>query len=201
MVTARSPVHSALWFATVVLASSGLFLLLGAPFLAAGTVIVYAGAIIVTFLFVIMLAQAEGIAPYDRASRSPGRATLTAFLLLWSILYCIATLSPAKSRVGTSGGGLASLSASMVGGGVAEAGGVSTSRLDASAPHVAALGATLYTDYLIAAELVGVLLFVALVGAAVIATPKAPVRPAARLVFGGSEVSVEGDARRHQAKI
>ena len=43
-----------------------------APFLAAGTIIVYAGAIIVTFLFVIMLAQMEGKADYDRAARSPG---------------------------------------------------------------------------------------------------------------------------------
>ena len=43
-----------------------------AQFLAAGTVIVYAGAIVVTFLFVIMLAQMEGKAAYDRAARSPG---------------------------------------------------------------------------------------------------------------------------------
>ncbi len=59
-ITSRDPVHSALWFASVVLASSGLFLLADAPFLAAGTIIVYAGAIVVTFLFVIMLAQMEG---------------------------------------------------------------------------------------------------------------------------------------------
>jgi NADH-quinone oxidoreductase subunit J len=56
-VTSRNPVYSALWFASVVLSTAGLFLLADAPFLAAGTIIVYAGAIIVTFLFVIMLAQ------------------------------------------------------------------------------------------------------------------------------------------------
>ena len=71
-VTSRNPVYSALWFASVVLSTSGLFLLADAPFLAAGTIIVYAGAIIVTFLFVIMLAQMEGKADYDRAARSPG---------------------------------------------------------------------------------------------------------------------------------
>src|SRR5437762_1516446 len=71
MITSRNPIHSALWFAAVVLATSGLFLLAGAQFLAAGTIIVYAGAIIVTFLFVIMLAQAEGQAPYDRTARAP----------------------------------------------------------------------------------------------------------------------------------
>ena len=70
-ITSRDPIHSALWFAAVVLATSGLFLLSGAQFLAAGTVIVYAGAIIVTFLFVIMLAQKEGRAIYDRTARRP----------------------------------------------------------------------------------------------------------------------------------
>ena len=67
-VTSRNPVYSALWFALVVLSSSGLFLLARAQFLAVGTIIVYAGAIIVTFLFVIMLAQAEG----GGALRPPG---------------------------------------------------------------------------------------------------------------------------------
>jgi NADH-quinone oxidoreductase subunit J len=93
-ITSRNPIYSALWFASVVLATSGLFLLAGAPFLAAGTVIVYAGAIIVTFLFVIMLAQAEGKAEYDRAARSPGRATFTCYLLLWCLIYSLSTIRP-----------------------------------------------------------------------------------------------------------
>ena len=69
-VTSRNPIYSALWFASVVLATAGLFVLAGGQFLAAGTVIVYAGAIIVTFLFVIMLAQMEGKAVYDRSARA-----------------------------------------------------------------------------------------------------------------------------------
>src|SRR5690349_12722779 len=85
-VTSRNPIYSALWFASVVLSTAGLFLLAGAQFLAAGTVIVYAGAIIVTFLFVIMLAQMEGRAFYDRAARTPFRATLTCYLLFWALL-------------------------------------------------------------------------------------------------------------------
>ena len=93
-VTSRDPVHSALWFASVVLSTSGLFLLAGAPFLAAGTVIVYAGAIIVTFLFVIMLAQMEGQADYDRAARSPGWATLTSFVIFWCLIYSVAAIRP-----------------------------------------------------------------------------------------------------------
>ena len=42
-ITSKNPIHSALWFASVVLATAGLFLLAGAQFLAAGTMIVYAG--------------------------------------------------------------------------------------------------------------------------------------------------------------
>ena len=42
-VTSRNPIYSALWFASVVLSTTGLFLLASAPFLAAGTIIVYAG--------------------------------------------------------------------------------------------------------------------------------------------------------------
>ena len=43
--------------------------------------------------------------------------------------------------------------------------------------HVAGLGATLYTDHLVTVELAGALLFVALIGALAIASPKPPVRP------------------------
>ena len=91
-VTSRNPIYSALWFASVVLATAGLFALAGAPFLAAGTVIVYAGAIIVTFLFVIMLAQMEGKAAYDRAARAPGAATFSCYLLLWCLTYALSAV-------------------------------------------------------------------------------------------------------------
>ena len=50
------------------LGTAGLFLFTGAQFLAVATVVVYAGAILVTFLFVLMLAQPEGKAAYDRVS-------------------------------------------------------------------------------------------------------------------------------------
>ena len=90
--------YSALWFASVVLSTAGLFLLADAPFLAAGTIIVYAGAIIVTFLFVIMLAQMEGKADYDRAARSPAWATFTCFLLLWCLMYSVATVRTGPPR-------------------------------------------------------------------------------------------------------
>jgi NADH-quinone oxidoreductase subunit J len=204
MVTSRNPVYSALWFAMVVLSTSGLYLLAGAQFLAAGTVIVYAGAIIVTFLFVIMLAQSEGNALYDRLARSPGRTSLVAFALLGGLVYAILAAAdvPVAADVDVANSTPLAPSSSVL------------SRVDpianpaphrvmarslsqqnrlfteASAaespgraidgfppPHVAGLGATLYTDHLLSVEIAGAILFVALVGAAAIATPRPPVRP------------------------
>ena len=72
-------------------------------FLAAGTVIVYAGAIIVTFLFVIMLAQMEGKAAVRPRRPRPGRATFTCFLLFWCLIYALGPLIPSArgSRIRT----------------------------------------------------------------------------------------------------
>src|SRR4051812_30046066 len=86
MITNRNPVYSALWFALTTLSVCGLFLLQSAPFLAAATVIVYAGAIVVTFVFVIMLAQQSGATVYDQRSRQPFFATVFAMLLLAALL-------------------------------------------------------------------------------------------------------------------
>ena len=196
MVTARDPIHSALWFASVVLSTSGLFLLAGAQFLAAGTVIVYAGAIIVTFLFVIMLAQMEGRAQYDRAARAPARATLSSFLLFWALLYSLLLIKPSEDSPAWAVGddprlprrSFALLASQEKGEPIekveARARFRPTARInDAQGrvkPHVAALGETLYTDHLITVELAGALLFAALVGALAIAAPKPPVRPGVR---------------------
>lgn len=197
MITARDPVHSALWFAVVVLSSSGLFLLAGAQFLAAGTIIVYAGAIIVTFLFVIMLAQSQGQALYDRAARRPLAAALTGGLMLAGLLAAILTgrttgdaprgfqatdapLQTATTMSITGRGAGDSRLALVIAKAVPE-----TSRLPErgesgeTPAHVAGLGGSLFTDHLVTVQVVGLLLFVALIGAVAIATPKAPIRPQA----------------------
>jgi NADH-quinone oxidoreductase subunit J len=202
MIASRNPVHSALWFASVVLSTSGLFLLAGAQFLAAGTIIVYAGAIIVTFLFVIMLAQAEGHAAYDRTARAPARATLSCFLMMWGLIYALIMVRQPEgrplnaeeqaSRLVRTGdlpahGGMPTkaLARDVLSRAVSP-----TARLVAvpqdetregvPPPHVAGLGGTLFTDHLLSVEIAGAILFVALVGAAAIATPKPPVRPGTR---------------------
>src|SRR3954465_2341654 len=94
MITNRNPVYSALWFAIATLGVCGLFLLQQAPFLAAATVIVYAGAIVVTFVFVIMLAQQSGATVYDQRSRQPFIATVLAVLLLAALLSTLEASTP-----------------------------------------------------------------------------------------------------------
>jgi NADH:ubiquinone oxidoreductase subunit 6 (subunit J) len=89
LVTQTNPARAALSFALVVLSTCGLFLLLAAPFLMAATTIIYAGAIVVTFLFVIMLAQQEGVSDADQRSREPLLASVTGFVLLGAVLYVL----------------------------------------------------------------------------------------------------------------
>ncbi len=89
LVTQSNPARAALSFALVVLSTCGLFLLQAAPFLMAATTIIYAGAIVVTFLFVIMLAQQEGRSDADQRLREPLLASLTGFVLLGALLYVL----------------------------------------------------------------------------------------------------------------
>lgn len=94
-ISSRSPVYSAIWFALSLLGTAGLFLLQGAQFLGVATVAVYAGAIVVTFLFVLMLAQPEGHAYYDRISWGAAPrffASLTAVFFV--VLVVMAGASP-----------------------------------------------------------------------------------------------------------
>jgi NADH-quinone oxidoreductase subunit J len=87
MITHPRPVFAALYFILVVIATAGLFLLLGAEFMAFALIIVYAGAILITYMFVLMLAQQspseqDGSAWYDRVPREAGSAVLLGFVML-----------------------------------------------------------------------------------------------------------------------
>jgi NADH-quinone oxidoreductase subunit J len=174
MITNRNPVYSALWFAIVTLSTCGLFLLQFAPFLAAATVIVYAGAIVVTFVFVIMLAQQSGATVYDQRSRQPLLSTVAAFVLLAALL---ATLhvgeslrdsqpvvrgSPDPAQIadsGDEGSGDPRISANLL----------SRPAEGETLGSMHALGRSLMGDYLFAVELAGTLLLVATIGAIAIA--------------------------------
>lgn len=89
VITHPKPVYAALYFILSILATAGLFLILSAEFMAFALIIVYAGAILITYLFVIMLAtQApdeaglEVLSEYDTTAREPIAATIAGFVLL-----------------------------------------------------------------------------------------------------------------------
>jgi NADH-quinone oxidoreductase subunit J len=67
-VSSRAAIYCAIWFAGSLLGVAGLLVLAGAQFLGIATIVVYAGAIVVTFLCGIMLAQPRGNESYDRVS-------------------------------------------------------------------------------------------------------------------------------------
>ena len=164
-VTQHNPVASALWFASVVIATAGLFLLESAQFLAAANVIVYAGAIIVMFLFVIMLAQQRGVALHDRFAREPELAAAGSFSLLAILLTTIVVTYHGRPELCPVPGGAPGMEA--------------WEYLDSSpgAPHVAPLGRALFTEHWLSVELAGALLLVAMVGAIVIAARRGAVDP------------------------
>jgi NADH:ubiquinone oxidoreductase subunit 6 (subunit J) len=89
MLTQYNPARAAICFALVVLSTCGLFLLQAAPFLTAATVIIYAGAIIVTFLFVIMLAQQSGFSDADHRTRTPVLASAAGAVLLGALFVAL----------------------------------------------------------------------------------------------------------------
>jgi NADH-quinone oxidoreductase subunit J len=89
MIVQQRPVYSALFFVLVVLSVCGLLVMLEAFFVAFALVIVYAGAILITYMFVLMLAQQasnaehEGEIPsYDRVPRDPVSAVVVAAIFM-----------------------------------------------------------------------------------------------------------------------
>ena len=92
-ITCRSPVYAAIWFALCLAGVSGVLLILGAQFLGVATIIVYAGAILVMFLFVLMLAQPTGLTTSDRITNEPMLSTVAGAVLLGLLSLSIGRLS------------------------------------------------------------------------------------------------------------
>ena len=91
--THRRPVYSALYFMLATFASAGLFVLLWADFMAAALVLIYAGAILVTYVFVIMLAAQAGgrgeLTEADTVAREPLAAVALGFGMMALLLIVI----------------------------------------------------------------------------------------------------------------
>ena len=147
VIVQRNPVTSALFLIVAMCALAIIYLLLQATFLAAIQIIVYAGAIIVLFLFVIMLLnlRKDEFGPEKRKLQR-GFAILFAFLLLIEIGVLI-KLGITKVKI-------------------AEA------QLGEDFGTVQALGKLLFTKYLLPFEITSVLLLVAMVGAVLMAKRK-----------------------------
>lgn len=171
-IVTRSPVYSAIWFAMTLAGVSGVLLVLGAQFLGVATIVVYAGAILVMFLFVLMLAQPSGMAPYDRVSNEPMLAAAAGAVLLGLLTLSIGRLSaaepPACCRMPSRAQAVAAASVPADGAASKETTLIAPATAGGDtgdADEVAHLGAELFGRHLFAVEVAGVLLLVALVGA------------------------------------
>ena len=145
VITSKSPVNSALSLIATMVSLAILFLLLNAPFLAAIQIIVYAGAIMVLFLFVIVLLN------LSKDEFGPDRRRAQRF---FAILFCFLLLIGITTV----------LSAGKLGSTTGEAGSST-----AAPAGVEPLARLLFTKYLLPFELASVLLLVAIVGAIVMA--------------------------------
>ena len=147
VVTARNPVHSVLWLILAFFSAAGMFVLMGAEFVAMLMIIVYVGAVAVLFLFVVMMLDVDfaelkqGLANY-----LPMGALIAIILLLELSLvignWAISDQAPAMRA--------------------AEA------PAPADVHNTAALGQLIYTDYVFLFQTAGLILFVAMIGAIVL---------------------------------
>jgi NADH-quinone oxidoreductase subunit J len=149
MATRRNPIHSALWMIIVFFAVAVIYLLLNAQFIAVAQVVVYAGAIMMLILFVIMLLQTEkGEGKTPRLSKIRVAGALIAVILFVEVLF------------GT-------LFYQMTG-----REGDYTADAVSSVGNVKTVGSLLYGQYLFPFEIASILLLVGIVGAVVIAKRK-----------------------------
>ena len=108
MVSGVKPVYSALFFVLVIMAVCGMLVVLEAFFIAFSLVIVYAGAILITYMFVLMLAQQASdteheseIPQYDRAPRDPVSGVIVAAIfmsiIVTAVFPAISQMTPASA--------------------------------------------------------------------------------------------------------
>lgn len=146
MVTSKHAVNSALFLVMNMISLAGVYLLLDAQYLAVIQVLVYAGAIMVLFLFVIMLLNQdseEGL--FEKISFKYLFASLASFVVIAQLLYLVLNYSGYDLALATN--------SQQIG-------------------TVESLGKEIYTNYLLPFEVTGILLTAAVVGALVIANRK-----------------------------
>lgn len=143
-VVSRNPVHSVLWLILSFLSSAGLFVLLGAEFVAMLLIIVYVGAVAVLFLFVVMMLDVDFAELKAEMSKYMPLALLIGAVILMQLGMALGVWSFAD-----------------------------TATANIAAPtgeihNTAALGLLIYDKYIILFQLAGLILLVAMIGAIVL---------------------------------
>jgi NADH-quinone oxidoreductase subunit J len=154
-----------------VFATAGLYVVLDSPYLAAATVLVYAGATIIVFLFVLMFSQQIRPAPFESKGANRLKIGVICGALVGLLLAGIDSWQPPSRIVSDSGPAITGDTASEVVQSQPVEGG------SRSKSNVAALGRAMYTRYLWAMELAGTLLLIACIGALCIAQPSESAQP------------------------
>ena len=139
VVSTRNPVHAALWLVLAFFTASGLWLLLGAEFLAIALVLVYVGAVMVLFLFVVMMLDVN----FD-ALRKDFRSYLPVAVTVGLLVLFEMTLLLVNATRGSA---------------------VAPAPAAATESNTRALGRLIYVDYVYPFEIAAVVLLVAIVAA------------------------------------
>jgi NADH-quinone oxidoreductase subunit J len=147
VVSSRNPVHSVLFLIVAFFNAAGLFVLIGAEFLAMILVVVYVGAVAVLFLFVVMMLDIDFAQLRSGFVRYLPIGALVGFILLGELVLVIGSWAVAPGM--------------PIRAAVSAVGGVPLS-------NTRALGDILYTRYLFAFQAAGLILLVAMIGAIVL---------------------------------
>ena len=146
-VVARNPVHSVLWLILAFLSSAGLFVLMGAEFVAMLLVIVYVGAVAVLFLFVVMMLDVDFVSLKAEMAKYMPIALLIGVVILMQLGIAFGVWQASD---------------------LAEANVAASREAFGGASNTQAIGQLVYDDYLLLFQLAGLILLVAMIGAIVL---------------------------------
>ena len=144
----RNPVHCALFLVGVLLSMSGMFIILNAQFIAAIQILVYAGAIMVLFLFVLMMLNVRGETPFLTPGAAKGFGILFGVVALAELLWIVLAPGTEDWRPGPA------------------------PALPEGFGSPAAIGRILYTTWLYPFEVTSILLLIAVIGAVLLSRRK-----------------------------
>ncbi len=144
-VISRQPVHSVLWLILAFLSSAGLFVLLGAEFVAMLLIIVYVGAVMVLFLFVVMMLDVDFAELKAEMARYMPLALLIGLIILMQFVMAFGVWDASEAAEG-----------------------LRANAIPEDMHNTQALGMVLYDQYFLLFQLAGLILLVAMIGAIVL---------------------------------